>query len=103
MWQIFSIDRKKIGHFTLLVADRVQRVGCAAAKYLDKNNIYNFLMTCNYDFNNVNGEPIYKTGRPASKCQHKAHGRFENLCDWDTEYFDSSESKELAFETEPIL
>lgn len=100
---MFFIYRKKIGHFTLLVSDRVQRVGCAAAKFLDKKNIYHFLMTCNYDFNNVNGEAIYKTGKPASKCGHKPNRRFENLCDWDTDYFDSAESKELTLEIEHIL
>lgn len=72
-------------------------------KFLDKRNIYTFLMTCNYDFNNVNGEPIYKTGKSASKCEHKVSGRFESLCDWDIDYLDSAESKELALDTEPIL
>lgn len=60
-------------------------------------------MTCNYDFNNVNGEPIYKTGKPASKCEHKVSTHFDGLCDWDVDYVDSAESEELALSVEKIL
>ncbi|XP_030382240.1 venom allergen 5 [Scaptodrosophila lebanonensis] len=92
---------KKIGHFTLLVADRVHRVGCAAVRYLDPQpqrggNIFQFMLTCNYDYNNIFNEPIYQTGPMASKCPYRVSEKYPALCDWkDAVYdYDSEESAE---------
>ncbi|XP_055838174.1 antigen 5 like allergen Cul n 1-like [Episyrphus balteatus] len=56
----------KIGHFTVLSNDKVGRVGCAmtfCTSFPDKDEkwVYNFL-TCNYDYTNVPGYPVYKIG-----------------------------------------
>ncbi|XP_001354820.2 antigen 5 like allergen Cul n 1 [Drosophila pseudoobscura] len=89
---------KKIGHFTLLVSDRVHRVGCAAVRFLEPQaSRYQFMLTCNYDYNNIYNEPIYQSGPAASKCiQHHVSDKFPALCDWrDAAYdYDSDESAE---------
>ncbi|EDV47105.1 venom allergen 5 [Drosophila erecta] len=89
---------KKIGHFTLLVSDRVNRVGCAGVRFLEpKSNRFQFMLTCNYDYNNIFNEPIYQSGPAGSKCpQHRISEKFPGLCDWrDASIdFDSEESAE---------
>ncbi|KAH8274721.1 hypothetical protein KR026_000038 [Drosophila bipectinata] len=88
---------KKIGHFTLLVSDRVQRVGCAGVRFLEaKTNRYQFMLTCNYDFNNIFTEPIYRTGPAGSKCDHhRVSEKFPGLCDW-RDASNDNESEESA-------
>ncbi|XP_036320292.1 scoloptoxin SSD976-like [Rhagoletis pomonella] len=91
-------EGKKIGHFTMLVADRAHRVGCAAIRYRDpmQANDMKLLMTCNYDFTNIFGEPVYQSGPAASKCIYKISEKYPALCDWkDAIYdYDSEESAE---------
>ncbi|XP_023031428.1 antigen 5 like allergen Cul n 1 [Drosophila willistoni] len=88
-------ENKKIGHFTMLVSDRAHRVGCAAVHFLEsKSNRFQFMLTCNYDYNNIFNEPIYQTGPPASKCQlNHVSEKFPSLCDWKVDD-DSEESLE---------
>lgn len=77
--------RKKIGHFTVMVADHVHRVGCAAIRYRQPNQLSftKFLMTCNYDYTNIFGEPIYKSGPTAADCGvNGVHEKYPSLCDW---------------------
>ncbi|EDV92479.1 antigen 5 like allergen Cul n 1 [Drosophila grimshawi] len=89
-------EGKKIGHFTLLVADRVRRVGCAAVRFLEQStNRFQFLLTCNYDYNNIFGDPVYKSGPTASKCAYRISKKYPALCDWKS---DASNS-----DTEEIL
>ncbi|XP_055911139.1 antigen 5 like allergen Cul n 1-like [Eupeodes corollae] len=93
-------EGKIIGHFTQMVSDRVKRVGCAAIRYTstETNFEYKFLMTCNYDFSNLNQGRVYASGTPASNCPRRKSGRYEGLCDWDEDYLDSSEeSNEIFF------
>ena len=81
-----------------MVSDRVHRVGCAAIRYRDPKqpNDMKFLMTCNYDFNNIIGEPIYQSGPAATKCAYKISDKYPSLCNWkDAVYdYDSEESIE---------
>ncbi|KAH8354716.1 hypothetical protein KR084_003277 [Drosophila pseudotakahashii] len=88
---------KKIGHFTLLVSDRVSRVGCAGIRFLEPNtNRFQFMLTCNYDYNNIFNEPIYQSGPAGSKCvQHRISEKFPGLCDW-RDPIDDVESEESA-------
>ncbi|KAH8271863.1 hypothetical protein KR044_008411 [Drosophila immigrans] len=76
-------EGKKIGHFTMLVGDQVRRVGCAGVKFLEpEDNKFLFMLTCNYDYNNIYNEPIYETGPMASKCADPVSKKFPALCDW---------------------
>ncbi|KAH8416796.1 hypothetical protein KR222_004941 [Zaprionus bogoriensis] len=86
-------EGKKIGHFTLLVSDRVHRVGCAAVRFLEPTaNRFKFLLTCNYDYNNIYNEPIYQTGPAASKCLFHVSEKYPSLCDWRISADNSKES-----------
>ncbi|XP_004536108.1 venom allergen 3 [Ceratitis capitata] len=93
-------EGKKIGHFTMLVADRAHRVGCAAVHYQDPNQIddMKFLMTCNYDFTNVLGEPVYQSGPAASKCVYKISEKYPSLCDWKDAVYDYSSEESLEID-----
>lgn len=67
-----------------MVADQVHRIGCAAVRFHQSHQAPNtkFLLTCNYDFTNLFGEPIYRSGPPASKCPYRRSDKYPSLCDW---------------------
>ncbi|XP_011181980.2 antigen 5 like allergen Cul n 1 [Zeugodacus cucurbitae] len=90
-------EGKKIGHFTMLVADRAHRVGCAAIRYRDPSdiNFMKLLMTCNYDYTNILGEPVYQSGLAASKCVYKISEKYPSLCDWKDAVYDYSSEESV--------
>ncbi|XP_050329155.1 antigen 5 like allergen Cul n 1 [Bactrocera neohumeralis] len=90
-------EGKKIGHFTMLVADRAHRVGCAAIRYRDPSDInyMKLLMTCNYDYTNILGEPVYQSGLAASKCIYKISEKYPSLCDWKDAVYDYSSEESV--------
>ncbi|XP_053948657.1 antigen 5 like allergen Cul n 1-like [Anastrepha ludens] len=71
-----------IGHFTVMVADRNIRVGCAASTYAVSGKSYKaFLMACNYATTNMINFPIYKAcATAASNCKKGTNADFPNLC-----------------------
>ncbi|XP_013097876.2 antigen 5 like allergen Cul n 1-like [Stomoxys calcitrans] len=73
---------KEIGHFTVMVAERNIRVGCAAATYKKQGDTSKtFLMACNYATTNMIDRPIYAScARPAAKCKKGKNVKFPNLC-----------------------
>lgn len=69
----------KIGHFTQVVHDSAIAVGCAASQFTD--GVWNAtLVACNYSHGNVLGDPVYLSGKPASKCLKGRDSVFTNLC-----------------------
>nr|NP_001261162.1 uncharacterized protein Dmel_CG43776, isoform A [Drosophila melanogaster]NP_001286824.1 uncharacterized protein Dmel_CG43776, isoform B [Drosophila melanogaster]AGB93692.1 uncharacterized protein Dmel_CG43775, isoform A [Drosophila melanogaster]AHN56619.1 uncharacterized protein Dmel_CG43775, isoform B [Drosophila melanogaster] len=74
-------------HFTIIVSDRVSRVGCGVAvgtncRQGSSSNFCHFL-TCYFDYDNVNGSYVYKAGKPASSCSDWGTTKskeFANLC-----------------------
>ncbi|XP_037817247.1 antigen 5 like allergen Cul n 1-like [Lucilia sericata] len=68
------------GHFTLLVNDRHNRVGCAFLNNLLKPDKRFVIFTCNYSSTNIRGVPSYKPGRAASKCK-KRNAKYKSLCE----------------------
>ncbi|XP_011179041.1 antigen 5 like allergen Cul n 1 [Zeugodacus cucurbitae] len=77
-----------IGHFTVMVADRNIRVGCAASTYDESGQSYkSFLFTCNYATTNMINFPIYKScSVAASGCKAGKNPIFKNLCSTSEEY-----------------
>lgn len=73
-------------------------MGCAGVRFLEaKTNRYQFMLTCNYDFNNIFNEPIYRSGPAGSKCdQHRTSEKFPGLCDWRRDAATDNESEESA-------
>lgn len=74
-----DIFRKKIGHFTVMANERVDRVGCALIKY--QQNGYNYIhLVCNYSYNNIWEERVYSPGPPTSACKTGPHSIYQGLC-----------------------
>lgn len=74
-----SASGKTIGHFTQIVTDRAKQVGCAIAKYTEKQ-WKTSLMACNYAFTNLNGAKVYTSGITASGCEFGVNPDFPALC-----------------------
>uniref|UniRef100_A0A1I8PZV0 SCP domain-containing protein n=2 Tax=Stomoxys calcitrans TaxID=35570 RepID=A0A1I8PZV0_STOCA len=73
---------KKIGHFTVMVADRNIRVGCAASSYTQKGDKKKtFLIGCNYATSNILGMPTYVScAKAGTTCKKGKNTKYTNLC-----------------------
>ncbi|KAM7350295.1 venom allergen-1-like [Cochliomyia hominivorax] len=71
-----------IGHFTVMMAERNIRVGCAASTFSVKDQSYKlYLVACNYATTNVINFPIYKScSKAATSCTTGTNPRYPNLC-----------------------
>ncbi|XP_055610288.1 antigen 5 like allergen Cul n 1-like [Uranotaenia lowii] len=71
-----------IGHFTQVVQDRADRIGCAVTHWTDKpyNKLY---LVCNYARVNVVGQPVYTPGDVGSQCTTGTNSEFPGLCSPD--------------------
>jgi len=75
-------------HFTVMVKENNDKVGCCYIKYTDRvggQNMYNHLFTCNYRQDNQLYKKTYTSGEPQSQCyqwglDYKASDRWSNLC-----------------------
>jgi hypothetical protein len=74
-----SASGKTIGHFTQVVTDRAKQVGCAIARYTEKE-WKTTIVACNYAFTNLIGSKVYTTGITASKCETGINPDFPALC-----------------------
>lgn len=73
----------KVLHFTLMSADRVREIGCAISHYLEptpKGDAKNSYLVCNYSFINLQEQPIYVKGTPASQCKTGSNPNYPSLC-----------------------
>ncbi|XP_011200657.2 antigen 5 like allergen Cul n 1 [Bactrocera dorsalis] len=77
-----------IGHFTVMVADRNIRVGCAASTYGVSGHRYTaFLFACNYATTNMVNFPIYKScSVAASQCTTGKNPSYTSLCSASEKY-----------------
>lgn len=67
-----------IGHFTVMVNDKNDAVGCAMVRFQRNGFKYNYFV-CNYGYTNMLKEPVYKKGKTASKCK-TVHKKYKGLC-----------------------
>lgn len=77
----FAVNHLDAGHFSLMVNDRSNYIGCGASRfnYLYKgNNWYGLLLTCNYQFTNMLNSPTYARGSPCQSC--KCSQNYPSLC-----------------------
>lgn len=69
-----------IGHFTTMVQDKGDKIGCAAVFY-EKSKSF---VVCNYAFNNVRGFKVYSrafdSSRVASGCVSGQNPKYPALC-----------------------
>ncbi|XP_037818674.1 antigen 5 like allergen Cul n 1-like [Lucilia sericata] len=77
-----------IGHFTVMMADRNIRLGCAASTYAVTGVSYKvYLLACNYATTNVLGFPIYVSSKKPGECCATGHNpKYPNLCSVSEEY-----------------
>uniref|UniRef100_A0A023ELJ5 Venom allergen-1 n=1 Tax=Aedes albopictus TaxID=7160 RepID=A0A023ELJ5_AEDAL len=75
----FSYKGPQIGHFTLMMNDRVWKVGCSMVRY-KSGKWTNLFFVCNYSMNNILGRPVYAGGKTASKCKTGQNAKFKGLC-----------------------
>ncbi|XP_055606866.1 antigen 5 like allergen Cul n 1-like [Uranotaenia lowii] len=68
-----------IGHFTQVVKDISDRVGCGMTTWKE-NGWNNLLLACNYARTNILGEATYVKGTTASKCTTGKNTQFPGLC-----------------------
>lgn len=69
-----------------MVNERSDRVGCAIARYTDAMGVSGTLLACNYAVTNVQNNPIYRAGPPASECLRGRNPNYTNLCSTDEVY-----------------
>lgn len=74
--------RQQIGHFTQMVSDNVDQVGCCVSmfeKYDEAKKKYmkNVYIVCNYSYISMKDRAIYVEGRPS--CQ-KFSKKYDCLC-----------------------
>ncbi|XP_052856388.1 antigen 5 like allergen Cul n 1 isoform X2 [Drosophila gunungcola] len=69
-----------IGHFTTMVNERNNKVGCAIARFTDANNVQATLLACNYAVTNVLNNPVYRAGSAATECSTGRNPNYPNLC-----------------------
>lgn len=56
-------------------------IGCAMSKFLSGEEYeMNFYLVCNYSFGNQVSEPIYTSGKAASRCKTGRSINYKGLC-----------------------
>lgn len=68
-------------HFTVMVNDKNNRVGCGLIQYTTLMGTWvmdSFMLTCNYQYTNMVGTPVYTRGIPCSGCTCSAE--YPDLC-----------------------
>ncbi|XP_055611885.1 antigen 5 like allergen Cul n 1-like isoform X2 [Uranotaenia lowii] len=70
---------QSIGHFTQLISDRVESLGCNLVRYrvADWDE---FHFVCYYSTENVEGAPVYEMGPTGEKCLSELSPDFVGLC-----------------------
>ncbi|KAL7042667.1 hypothetical protein ACKWTF_001240 [Chironomus riparius] len=71
-------DYLRNGHFTQVVRDKANRVGCAGGKFKYQGNDIVYVV-CNYSFGNYPSK-AYISGPPASKCKTGNNPNYPALC-----------------------
>lgn len=69
------------GHFSVMVNDKNNRIGCGAALFNEDWQGWTFngiLITCNYQYTNMIDTPTYVPGKPCSSC--KCSKVYPSLC-----------------------
>lgn len=67
------------GHFTQMVQDKSDRVGCAVVRYL-KGGWYNTYIVCDYAVTNILNQPVYVRGQQCSQCTGNCGANYPGLC-----------------------
>lgn len=72
-----------IGHFTQVVADLADQVGCGLVTFTKADGFKTLIMACDYSRSNLVTQPIYNSGATASDCKSGTNSQYPNLCSED--------------------
>jgi hypothetical protein len=79
-----TLDGPVVGHFTQIVSDKADSIGCGATRYISPSNGINFnalQLSCDYSRTNLGGQPVYISGStPASGCKTGTNPQYPGLC-----------------------
>lgn len=79
--EYISPYHRPAGHFSVMVNDRNNRIGCAASTMDTANGTWHgLLLTCNYGYDNIIGSFTYIKGPPLKGCKTPASKTYRNLC-----------------------
>ncbi|XP_063705347.1 antigen 5 like allergen Cul n 1-like [Culicoides brevitarsis] len=69
---------KAIGHFTAMIQDRTDTIGCAILRHTKNSH---FFLACNYSFTNMVKDKVYTKGQKScSKCRTGCNAIYKGLC-----------------------
>lgn len=75
----YQVGSGDYGHFTQLVQDKSDRVGCAGMRFT-KDGWYNTYIVCDYSVTNLLDQPVYATGPQCSQCTGTCGTNYPGLC-----------------------
>lgn len=81
---LFNDDDLVYGHFTVMAANRGNRIGCALVSFKE-GYMNTFLTICNYGVTNLIGEPVFIVGKLRSGCNTNSTD-YEGLCGPNEDY-----------------
>lgn len=89
---------KTVGHFTAIVREHNNKIGCALIRFQEIKNDklwYSTMFTCNYAESNIIEKAVYAEGKPCSGCEGTmvCSRKYTNLCS-------TIDPKELATDDE---
>ncbi|XP_055911692.1 antigen 5 like allergen Cul n 1-like [Eupeodes corollae] len=86
----FRVEKhfKEYGHFAEIVVDRNTHVGCAAIRFTrpDYPHVYIVNIACNYASIYALDTPVYRVGKPVSKCRTGRNPYYPGLCSKKEKY-----------------
>lgn len=71
------------GHFTVMVNDKNNHLGCGLSRFnypYNGRKWFGVLLTCNYGYTNIIGQSVYRSGASGSMCTRGTSKKFKNLC-----------------------
>lgn len=74
------------GHFTQIVRDASDRIGCAMSQYVKPGEWLTNYLVCDYAYTNLVGSAVYEVGPAASKCTTGPNPNFPALCSESEKY-----------------
>lgn len=72
--------RQLIGGFTQIVRDGADLIYCEIQKFYIGDQFSDSRLICIYSLGNLDGFPIYKSGRPGYDCIAGRNPQFKGLC-----------------------
>lgn len=86
LFRYIRSPNKEIGHFTQVVRDNADRIGCYISQFNWPGKGYTNYLVCDYSNTNNICLAVYETGAPGSKCKTGTNPKYPALCSESEEY-----------------